>query len=638
MTMTVEAVPSAGTIVGSATVCSGGSVTLTDAAVGGTWSATNGSATVTGGVVTAVTSGLDTIVYSVTNGFCNSSTWMAINVGPVLATISGPTSVCAGSHITLTDATLGGFWGTSSPSVAGVSGTGVVSAIAAGSDTITYAVVTSCGTLTTTRVITVNPLPNAGSISGASAVCVGGMTVLTDGATGGTWAASNTHGTLSLDTVTGHTAGIDTISYTVTNGCGTAVATHVINVDTMIYAGPITGPSHLCISSTITLGGAVTGGTWMASNGNVADTGAVLTGVAYGVDTISYIVSNVCGTDTAHKVVIVDTLAPIVGAITGLHEVCLGAHITLVDTGASIVGNWHSSTPSLATIGTTTGIVTGISIGIDTITYRVSNGCGFAVAPYMVHVNSLPNPGHITGPDSVCQGSTVILMDPVATGTWSVSDVSIATIDASGNLHGLSIGPIMVTYTVTNSCGTAIDTMHFTVDGEAVPILNLSGTTIICQGQSITLGDGTTGGNWSSSAPFTALTLPVTGFALVIGLVPGVATITYAVTNACGPSSVTLDVSVEVCGTNTGVANTAAIENSIMTLPNPSNGSFYLTFNSADNSPVSVSISNMMGQTVSQIMVTPNVETGVKLDQPAGIYFVSAATKNGVVSTKVVVE
>ncbi len=72
-----------------------------------------------------------------------------------------------GSNTTLTDAAAGGAWSSSNTS-AGVSG-GIVSGIAAGTDTIKYIHSNTCGTAAAAKTVTVNPLPVAGAISGMQA-------------------------------------------------------------------------------------------------------------------------------------------------------------------------------------------------------------------------------------------------------------------------------------------------------------------------------------------------------------------------------------------------------------------------------------------------------------------------------------
>jgi hypothetical protein len=93
---------------------------------------------------------------------------------PSVAPISGPTSVCVSSVITLTSSTTGGTWSTTNPTIASVSRSGVVSGLTPGIDTIKYALSNACSTTTATYLITVNALPNPGTITGPTTMCVGG--------------------------------------------------------------------------------------------------------------------------------------------------------------------------------------------------------------------------------------------------------------------------------------------------------------------------------------------------------------------------------------------------------------------------------------------------------------------------------
>jgi hypothetical protein len=147
----------------------------------------------------------------------------------VPAPITGTTTLCAGDSTTLSSATPGGTWTSGSTGVATVAlMTGVVTGVAAGTAVITYNAGLS-GRATTT--VTVNALPNAGTITGPSTVCVGFTSTLTNTTTGGVWSATNARATVGLTgIVTGVSTGLDTIKYTVTNGCGTAETSKTIAV------------------------------------------------------------------------------------------------------------------------------------------------------------------------------------------------------------------------------------------------------------------------------------------------------------------------------------------------------------------------------------------------------------------------
>ncbi len=78
---------------------------LSDIVIGGAWSASNGRATVAGGLVTSVSAGIDTISYSVTNGCGTQSATLPVTISPIatpsvsISAVPGLTS-CFGDVVT----------------------------------------------------------------------------------------------------------------------------------------------------------------------------------------------------------------------------------------------------------------------------------------------------------------------------------------------------------------------------------------------------------------------------------------------------------------------------------------------------------------------------------------------------------
>ena len=405
--ITVNALPSAGILVGPDSVCIGTSITLSPTAAGGTWaSGTPSVATVSGGLVTGVSVGIDTIAYTVTTPTCGSATVTAtVNVGtvPVAGTITGLGNVCTGSVITLSDGVAGGTWGSSATANSTVSG-GVVTGVTAGLDTIAYTVTNSCGSTIATKAITINTLPNHGTITGADSVCIGATVTLSETVAGGAWAISNTGATMAAGAVTGAAAGRDTVLYAVTNMCGTTTATLPMYVKPLADAGTITGfVASFCAGSGTTLTDAASGGTWASySAGSVTsvDAGGVVTAGAAsaGPDTISYTVTNTCNTaQTTYAVYVDSVLHP---SISGRSYVCLGAR-SAVDTlsGLPAGGTWSLSNFNASLNNDT---LTGLSAGVDTVTYQMSNSCGMFTATDSIWVHS----AHEC--DSILQVATVV--------------------------------------------------------------------------------------------------------------------------------------------------------------------------------------------------------------------------------------
>ncbi len=537
-TITVNPLPNSGSIAGAATVCTGTSTTLTDAAGGGTWTSTTTSAATVdaSGNVFGVAVGSTVISYTVTNSCGTSAATHAVTVNatPVAGTISGSSSVCAGGSVTLTETVTGGTWSSTASGVASISTGGVVTSATAGSTTISYTVTTACGTAAATFAFTVNPMPNAGSIAGSASVCTGTTTTLTDAATGGSWSSTVTS-VATVDAsgvVTGIAPGTTSILYSVTNGCGTATTSQTETVILTPSAAAITGPSFVCAGAGIALSETSTGGTWSSSATSVAtvDASGNVTGVAGGSANIMYTITNACGTSVATQAITVGT-TPSIGAISGPSSVCTGATVTLSDAFAG--GVWSSSTSSVATVNSSTGVVTGVSAGSATITYTISGACGSASVLYSMTVNAVPSTGTISGPTSVCPGVVISLTESVSGGTWSSSVTSFATVSSTGDVTGVSAGTVVISYGVSGICGTNYATYTVTVNPSPYAGV-ISGPTSLCAGASMVLIDATTGGTWSSGGPSIA-TVDAAG--TVTGVSGGTVNIIYSVTNVCGTVS-----------------------------------------------------------------------------------------------------
>ena len=181
-----------------------------------------------------------------------------------------------------------------------------------GYDTFRVAVTDSTKLDTITIYVKVKPLPDAGIITGASDVCIGISATLTDTTAGGVWSASNANASVSTSgVVAGLLYGTDTIFYTVTSaGCSASVQ-KVIN----IYppGATVSGPSAVCVGSSVLFTGAPSGGTWSATNTAATVAGGTVYGISFSLDTIVYTVTNVCGTSTGMAPIsVVDRITPIV--------------------------------------------------------------------------------------------------------------------------------------------------------------------------------------------------------------------------------------------------------------------------------------------------------------------------------------
>ena len=565
---------------GTLAICTGTTTTLTSGTAGGTWQSSNtgvAAINVSSGVVNAITAGTTTITYR-TGATCFATRVLTVNPTSTVAVISGPSIVCTGNNITLTNTATGGVWSSSNTSVATIGSTGILSAIAAGTTIVSYTKTSICGSAVATKVITVNPLPNAGSISGTSPLCRTTSATFTSTAPSGTWSSNYTAGAsvnASSGLVTGLANGSFIISYRMTNSCGTAYASFPVTVISAPSLAAISGATSVCAAATTTLTNTTTGGTWSSTNTGVATinpaTGAV-TGIAAGTTTISYNVTNICGSAGVARLQTVNPL-PLAGVISGTATLSAGSTTSLTATPSG--GTWLSASGSIASVNAITGVVTGVSSGVATISYTRTNSCGSASSTIAVTVNPATTP--ITGTRVVCVGATTTLANATPGGTWSTADGSIATVGITGIVSGVSTGTTTITYSFSSGGNVTA-----TVTVNTLPIA-YTGPGIICSGSQLNLGSSISGCTWTSGNSSRAIVAYTTGI-VTGGTTLGTVNISY--TNLAGCSSIaqlTVNPAVAVI---TGVSSPCL--GSSITLANATSGGTWSSSNTA-NATIDVS-------------------------------------------------
>ena len=472
---------------------------------------TNTYTRITGELGTAATTGAHAPYLTIT--------YNCTGVSGVTASVS-PNPACTGNTITLT----AGGTGTTTYAWSGPGGynstlqnpTFTAATTSAGVYTLTAYNAGGCPTTVTTNALVVNPSPTV--ISGPTTICSYDTVLLTDGMSGGVWSSTNTAAATVSATgfLRGVAAGTTTISYKIAaTGC------YATLIDTVRPApAAITGPGTVCPGgATISMNDATPSGNWTSSPVTIAT--AMTTGVnsglitsgAPGTATITYTSPLNC---VATTVVTVDPLPlPIAGAL----KECVGNTTTLTNTTIG-GGTWSSSSTVIGSINSITGVLNDLVAGTTVITFTGS--CGYITAIDTVVAVPIP----IVGRDSACVGGFTTFADLPTGGIWTSNNTAVATVlTGSGIVSGVSPGTAIITYTIPPGC-SAIALVNI------VPLPPpITGVLHTCPGSTTVLGDGITGGTWSSAQGYVASVTATTG--VVTGILADTANIIYTDPAGC---------------------------------------------------------------------------------------------------------
>jgi hypothetical protein len=504
---------------GSTTFCEGGSVSLA-ASAGTSYVWTNSSATT--GTINATLPGSYAVTVTSANGCSATSIPITVNVlaAPANAAISGPSALCVGNTITLSNPVSNGVWSSSNAAVLNVNAsTGSGVGTGAGSATITYTTTGANGcTSAQTAAVSVTGTPVATiSTSGATAVCIGGTVTLTASpAQSYLW---NNNATTQSITVSNGGA----YSVIISNGPGCSSAASSPTTVTInplpIAAISASGSTVFCQGGSVNLT-ASGGTTYVWNNSGAGATGATLSANAAGSYSVTVTDANGCTATSNTVAVTVNALPTASITANGPTTFCQGGNVVLAAAGNGAI-SWtnNQNTPA----------ITVASSGNFAYTITDANGCSSTSIPTAVTVTALPVVPAISGANSVCSGATTLFTNPTSGGAWSSSNTSIAAVDPLGSINGTGVGSATISYQLTANGCSATSTKVINVLANPVATISAVGSTSFCIGSNVTLVSS-----------------------------PGV---TYAWSNGATTQNVTLNtggpITVEVTGTN-GCSTTSA--------------------------------------------------------------------------------
>jgi uncharacterized protein YjdB len=383
-------------------------------------------------------------------------------------------------------------WSTSTPNVASVSSTGLVTAITPGTATISATSEGKAGTAT----INVSPKPVSSVIlsPGQASVTVGQTVQLSGQVTddqGNVLSGrpiTYTSGTPAVATVstsglvTGVTPGTATITATSEGKSGTATIT--VTPIPVVSVVVVPNTPNVTVGQTVQLSVTVQGpnnqeltgrtASWSSGAPSIASVSpaGVVSGLAPGTAIVFANVEGVVGsaTVTVRQVPVASVVvSPSTATVAVGGAVQLSASVKDAS-GADLPGRlvgWTSSDESIAVVSST-GRVSGIKVGSVTITASSEGKSGTAAvtvtAAPVASVNVTPPTATvIVGQTTTLTAQTLDGSGNILTGravTWTSSSTAIATVTQAGVVTGAAPGTATITATSEGKSGTATVTVN----------------------------------------------------------------------------------------------------------------------------------------------------------------------------------
>ncbi len=653
----VTPTPFVGPIYGASSVCTGSTIALTDSIGAGYWATLNPTfATVDGtGIVTGITVGTATITFENSNacGTRRTSKIVTVNTIPSVAAISGSSSVAVGASATLSNATTGGTWASSATAIATVNGAGLVTGLAAGVATISYAVATSCGTVYATLLFTVGSVTgstyNISTIAGTGVAGYNGEGAVASvnlnypyaavkDAAGNMYIADQVNHRVRKITAAGVVstiAGNGGAGFSGDGGAATAAALNIptgVLVDasgnvyiTDCYNGRIRKVSTTGIITTV-----VGGGTGVDGSAATAANLYRPTSICFDASGNMYIAET--GNHKVRKINTSGIISTFAGTgVSGFNGDGAGAATKQLSSPICVIadgsGNVYISDlgNNLVRKVTTAGAISTIA-GTGTAGYSGDGGAATAArihSPYGIAMDASGN---------------IYICDFDNYGIRKVSAAGIITTFAGNASYGYSgDGGWATAANLSRPTGVSVDAAGnvYVADqynhrirkitlGCLLPSAGtISGPATVIVGNSSTLANTVSGGTWSS------VSLPVatvSAAGVVRGVAAGIDTIKYTVTNSCGTSRAVYVVS--VTSSRPGEEIFTAQPAQLNVYPNPSTG--LLTIETQQDKVISdVVVFDLTGKVVHQ--ANGNTYT-MQVDMSAfapGVYIFKVAYANG---------
>jgi hypothetical protein len=432
-----------------------------------------------------------------------------VNALPLTITPASTTTFCAGGSVVLNATT--GFsyqWQNTGVNIGGATSASYTATTSGTYTALISNTTTGCNGTSNAIVVSANSAPPSNITPATTAAyCIGDSVLLSGPATGGItyqWYLN----TAPISGATNATLWVKTVgSYSLTVSAGTgcsSTSTPTVVSQNSLPTASITAASSttICQGTTVTLNANTGTGLSYAWNLNGTPITPAATGASYAAGAAGSYTVTVTNTTTGCKntssatAVSVNALPTATVTAVGATTFCAGDSVTLnanTGTGLTYVWNYNGNPVTPAATGQS---YKAKAAGAYTVTVTNSTTtCQQTSSATNITTNPLPNVTVSTsGPVNMCQGSSVTLSIPVATGQsyqWILNGTNISGATTAAYTTSAAGTYAVVATTTTTGCAATSAGVAVTVNAPPSALITPIGSTSACQGDTVWLNANT---------------------------------------------------------------------------------------------------------------------------------------------------
>lgn len=388
-----------------------------------------------------------------------------------------------------------------------------------GDDTANQTVSVSSGNAPT---INVNGSPSNGNLQ----FCQGQPVALSaTSGTGDTYQWQNNGNAIGGATSASYTPtsnGSYTVVSTNTSGCSATSAPTNVTINPLPSAtATANGSTSICQGQNVTLVASTGAGytyQWLNNGNNIAGaTASTYTASSSGVYSVEVTSSSGCSSTSSNVTVTVNSLPNASITPNGQTTFCAGNSVVLnANTGANLTYQWLNN-------GNNINGANGSSLTVNasgSYTVLVTNASGCSQTSSAMSVTSLPNPtitlGAISNPSSCGTPTGSIVVNGSGTGvvTWTgSSNGNSGTITLPYTNNQVPAGSYSLSFTTTDGCvSNSVTAVLNDPTSSAAPTITSNAGNSICDGETLVLTSSYSDGNsWSNGASTNSITVTSSG-------------------------------------------------------------------------------------------------------------------------------